>query len=316
MKCFPIFKKGPRSNVLRIPSIAIVLFVLIHFAGIGLLAQDIEPGAFGRAPVGANFVLFTYAYQTGDILLDSSLPLKDVSVKLNAGSVAYGRTFGLFGRQTNIAAAIPYIKGTAQGLVFENFTKVNRSGLGDMRLRFSMNLRGSPALEPKEFAAFKRKTVVGASLLIIAPTGQYDPSKLVNIGSNRWSFKPEVGVSKPIGRWTIEGSAGVWLYTTNNNFFGGKKREQKPLASLQGDVMYTFRPRLWVAIGGTYYRGGRTTVDGVTNADLQSNSRYGGAFSYPFGAHHALKVSLSKGLTARFGGKLSTIAIGWQYTWF
>jgi hypothetical protein len=278
-------------------------------------AQEMEPGAYGRAPVGLNFVLVTYGHQTGDILTDSSLPLKDVSITLDSVAVAYGRTFGLFHKQANIGGALAYITGSAQGLVFENFTKVHRSGLSDLRVRFSINLHGSPALGPKEFAAFKRKTVVGASVIVVAPTGQYDPNRLVNLGANRWSFKPEVGISRPIGPWTVEAAGGVWLFTANNDFFGGHKRAQNPLLSLQGDVLYTFRPKLWIAVGGTYYRGGHTIIDGVTNADSQSNSRYGATFSYPFGKRNSLKIAASKGLTARFGGKLTSFAIGWQYTW-
>ena len=290
--------------------IAIVLLSTIAWP------QEMEPGAYGRAPVGTNFVLFTYAYQSGDVLVDSSLPLRDVSIKLNLGSVAYGHTFGLFGKQTNVAAVMPYIKGTAQGLVFEQFTKVSRSGLGDLRLRFAVNLHGSPALRPREFARYKRRTVVGASVTVIAPTGQYDPNRLVNLSANRWAFKPEVGVSKPAGKWTVEAAGGVWLFTPNNNFFVGRRREQSPLMSLQGNLIYTFKPRLWLAGSATYYRGGRTIVNSVENADSQANSRYGTTFSYPFGKHQSLKVAASRGLTARFGGKLSSVAVGWQYTWF
>jgi hypothetical protein len=279
-------------------------------------AQEMEPGAYGRAPLGTSFVILTYAYQAGDVLVDSSLPLKDVSVKLNIGSLAYGRTLSVFGKQANFVAGMPYIKGSVRGLVFEQVTKVSRSGLGDLRLRFSVNFRGAPALAPREFAKFKRRTVVGASVVVVAPTGQYDPNRLVNLSSNRWAFKPEVGISKPIGRWTAEAAAGAWLFTPNNNFFGGRKRQQSPLMSLQGNLIYTFKPRLWLAGSGTYYRGGRTTLNGVKNADAQSNSRYGGTFSYPLGKGHSLRIAASRGLTARSGGKLTSVAVGWQYTWF
>ena len=282
----------------------------------GANAQELEPGAYSRAPVGTNILLFTYSYSRGDVLVDSSLPLRDVNVAFNAGTLAYSRTFGLFGRQANIGFGVPYLDGNARGTVSENVTEVHRSGLGDVRIRFSMNIRGAPALTPKEFATFKRKMVVGASVTVIAPTGQYDPRRLVNLGTNRWAFKPEIGLSKPLGRWTLEAAGGAWLFTSNNDFFGGHRRQQEPLASVQGNVIYTFRPKLFLAGGATYYFGGRTTVDGTVNADRQSNSRYGGTFSYPFGKKHSLKIAASRGLTARFGGRLSTVAVGWQYIWF
>src|SRR5262245_36732870 len=109
-------------------------------------AQEMEPDAYSRAPVGTNYVLFTYAYQTGDIFTDAALPLEDVSIKLHSGSVAAGRTFGLFGRQASVGVFAPYIHGKARGTVFEDVVEVTRSGLGDARFRFAMNIIGSPAL--------------------------------------------------------------------------------------------------------------------------------------------------------------------------
>jgi hypothetical protein len=156
---------------------------------------------------------------------------------------------------------------------------------------------------------------VGVSLTIVAPTGQYDPARLVNLGSNRWSFKPEIGLSKPVGRWTIEVAGGLWLSTTNKKFFGGNERKQAPLTSLQGHLIYTIRSRMWVALNATYYAGGRSTVNGVTNDDAQRNSRLGATFSMPVNKRQSLKIAGAKGVMARYGGDLITIAFGWQYTW-
>ena len=291
-------------------SLALLLSALANHA------QEMEPGAYSRAPIGTNLVLITYGYQTGDILTDASLPLRDVNVEMNSAVLAYSRTFSLFGRQANIGGAVPYVFGTVQGTVFEESLKVRRSGLADARIRFSANLIGSPALRPREFAAAKRKTVVGVGVTVVVPTGQYDPARLVNPGTNRWAFKPEIGISKPAGRWTFEAAAGAWLFTDNKNFFGGRRRAQDPLLSLQGHVIYTFRPRMWISAGGTYYNGGRTIVDDVANFDRMSNSRYGATFSYPLNNRHSLKFALSKGLTARYGGNLTSAVVGWQYTWF
>jgi hypothetical protein len=274
-----------------------------------------EPRAYSRAPVGSQFIVFSYAYQTGDILTDAALPLRDVNVDLNAASFAYGRTFGIAGRQANATLLAPYIKGRAGGIVFEDQQEVTRSGLGDVRLRFSMNLVGGPALTQKEFATQKPKPLLGAGVTVVMPTGQYDPRRLVNIGSNRWSFKPEVGFSIPHGRWTAEVIGGVWLYTANNEFFGGVKRQQKPLVSLQSHLIYTIRRRMWIAFNANYYTGGRSVVDGVINADKQSNSRVGGTFALPLTQRQSFKVAFVNGLTTRFGGDVTTIAVGWQYAW-
>lgn len=280
-----------------------------------ILSQEMEPRAYSPAPVGTQFVGLTYARQTGDVLLDSSLPLKDVEIKLNLVSAAYGRTFSLAGRQANVAILFPYIWGTASGTVLEDQINVRRSGGGDVRFRFSTLLVGGPALRPQEFASRKPKTIVGASLSIVLPTGQYDPARLVNPGSNRWAFKPEAGISKPFGRWTTEGMAGVWLFKTNQNFFGGSKREQQPLVSFQGSLIYTIRRRMWVSLNGTYYTGGRTRINGVLNNDRQKNTRVGATFSLPLTRQQSLKFAWAKGVTTRIGGNLNMFATGWQYVW-
>lgn len=279
-------------------------------------AQEMEPRAYSRAPIGTQFVLVTYAYQTGDVLTDASLPLRDVKVRLHSSAVGYGRTFALAGRQANLSFLVPYIKGTASGTVFENDLSVNRSGLGDLRTRFSMNIVGSRALDQKEFAAYKPKTVIGASLTVVAPTGQYDPARLVNLSSHRWAFKPEIGLSRPLGRWTLESAGGAWLFTTNKNFFGGARREQRALLSIQGGAVYTIRRRMWASVNATYFRGGQTVVNGRVNEDRQANSRIGATYSLPLNDRQSIKVAWAKGLTTRFGGSLNTIAIVWQYTWF
>jgi hypothetical protein len=230
--------------------------------------------------------------------------------------MGYGRTFGLLGRQANVSILSSYVKGRASGTVFEDRHEVTRSGIGDLRLRFSTIFLGGTALTPGEFASYKPKTVVGASVTVVAPTGQYDPRRLINIGTNRWSFKSEVGVSVPLGRWTFEVAGGVWLFTANNNFFGGVRREQRPLASLQANAIYTLRRRMWISGNTSYYTGGRTVANGVTNNDRQGNSRVGATFSLPVSQKQSIKIAWAKGVTVRFGGKLNTFVIAWQYSWF
>ncbi len=280
------------------------------------LGQEMEPRAYSPAPVGTQFVLLGYGYQTGDVLLDSSLPLKDVSIKFNAATVGYGRTFSLGGRQTNVAVLFPYLWGTAKGTVLEDQVAVRRSGGGDIRVRFSMLLKGGRALAPKEFAARKPETLIGASVLVVVPTGQYDPQRLVNPGSNRWAFKPEIGISKPVNRWTFEVMGGAWLFTANDSFLGNSRREQKAMASFQGGVIYTLRRRMWVSGNATFYTGGSTVLNGTANEDRQRNSRIGATFSMPLTQEQSVKVAWAKGVTTRIGGNLNTVVVGWQYAWF
>jgi hypothetical protein len=293
----------------------IPLFLTVVIANTAA-AQEMEPRAYSPAPTGAQFVLLTYGHQSGDVLLDSSLPLKDVNIKLNAASVGYGRTFNLAGRQANIAVLFPYLWGTAQGTVFEDQIKVRRSGGGDLRVRFSTLFKGGEARAPGEFAQRKPGTIIGASVSMVIPTGQYDPARLVNPGSNRWAFKPEIGISKPAGRLTFEVMGGAWLFSANNSFLGSSRREQKSMASFQGSVIYTLRPRMWLSGNATFFSGGSTVINGTENNDRQKNTRIGATFSYPLNKQQSLKVAWAKGVTTRIGGNLNTILVAWQYAWF
>ncbi len=231
-------------------------------------------------------------------------------------TAVYSRTFGVFGRSASVGLAVPYLWGTVEGEVFEQHGRVRRSGLGDGRLRLSVNLVGGPALPPGEFAKRRPGSTLGASVVVSAPTGQYDPAKLINLGGNRWAVKPEVGLSHPAGRWVFEAYAGAWLFTDNPDFFGGSVREQGALGTFQAHASYTFRPRLWLAADATYYTGGRTTIGGTLRNDFQKNSRVGLTLAVPVGRRHSVKLSWATGATTRIGGDFQTLAVAWQYLWF
>ena len=291
---------------------------VISTCAIGTVAaQDLEPRAYAAAPTGVNFLAIIAGRSSGGVVVDPSLPIEDAEATVTSVAVGAGRTMSLFGRTALFVAAVPYAWVDASGSVAEASRHVSRSGLTDSRLKLSVNLIGGRALSPREFARVTRTTIVGVSLTVAPPIGQYDRTKLINIGSNRWAFKPEVGVSRAAGRWTIEGYSGVVFFTQNDEFYPGSvRRSQEPVVALQGHASYTVRRGLWAAFDGTWYSGGRTTVDGVEKGDLQRNSRYGATVSVPVSQGHSLKISGSTGATTRIGADFNTIAVAWQMTWF
>lgn len=230
-------------------------------------------------------------------------------------NLAYSRIIDVWGQSGSLALVVPYAWLEASGEVFEQQRSTSRTGLADISMRLSVNLHGAPAVSLPEFAKYQQDVIVGVSLFVTAPSGQYDSSRLINIGTNRWSIKPEVGVSKAIGPWTLEGGAGVTFYTDNDAFAGDNVRGQDPLYSLQAHVIYNFNPRLWAALDGTYYTGGRTSVNGVSGDDLQRNSRWGGTLAYSFGRQNSLKAYYSSGLAARTGTEFQIVGLAWQYRW-
>jgi len=278
-------------------------------------AQQLEPRAYSASPADTTFAGVGYVHSSGDVVFDPSLPFTDVSARIHVVAPFYLRTFGLLGRQASAGIVLPYAWGTVQGNVGETFRRADRSGFADVAVRLAVGFLGAPALSPEEFRARKPATFLGGSLTVTAPTGEYDPSKLVNLGTNRWAFKPELGLSHPMGKWWIEGYAGVWLFTHNDDFFGGQHRAQDPLGVVQAHLIRVFKPGLWAALNGTYYGGGSTTLNGVQNADRQSNSRIGATLALPLRHGQALKLAAAEGTTTRVGSSLTTVGITWQRVW-
>jgi hypothetical protein len=286
-------------------------------AAAGARAQELEPRAYAPAPVGANFLIVAYSYQSGEVLFDPALPFSDVNAYINGVTIGYGHSFPLFGRFASATIAVPYAFGSINGNVGEDYTKITRSGLADLRIRLVVNLLGAPALPPRAWAARKPETTLGFSLVVWAPTGQYSPEKLINIGTNRWAFKPEFGLSCPTGPWTLEASAGVWLFTDNTHTYPGENvRSQDPLFTFQAHAGYTIRPQLWLALDATYYVGGQTATNGVPGDTRQSNTRVGATFSLPVARGHTIKFLAATGVSARVGSRFNTYGIAYQYLWF
>ncbi len=274
-----------------------------------------EPLSYSNAPIGLNFLIAGATHQWGSVLVDPTLPVKDVKASVDTATLAYMRVVDFWGQSGSLAMVVPNAWLSASGEVFDQARSITRTGLADLTMRLSVNLLGAPALSLPEFASYQQDTIVGVTLLVTAPSGQYDPSKLVNIGTNRWSFKPELGVSKALGPWTLEGAAGVTFFSDNEQFFGNGVRQQDPLYSIQGHAIYNFNPRLWAALDGTYYTGGRTTLNGNVDNDLQNNSRWGATLAYSIDRMNSIKGYFSSGVSARTGTDFKIIGLAWQVRW-
>jgi len=279
-------------------------------------AQQLDPGAYTPAPVGLNVLVLSNTVMGGDLAFDPTGPIEDAQATINTAAIAYIRSLGIMGRAANVAVALPYTLGHVEGLYLKQFAKVHRSGLSDPQVRVSINLVGAPALTPKEFATFQRRTIVGFSLTTVVPLGQYSSNKLINIGVNRWAFKPEVGLSETLGQWRVELFAGVWLFTDNHKFLGTLTRSQAPILSTQFHFTRMFRRGLWAAFNANFYTGGRTSIDGVENFDLQRNSRVGATVALPLGRAQSLKIAYSRGAYTTIGADFNALGISYQYVWF
>ena len=299
---------------IKTAGLAVLLVFLVGVAR-PLRGQELEPRAYSVSPVGLNFALASYSYPSGDVELDPSAQIDDVNVHLHVLTLGYFRSLDFFGRSANIGAVFPYTDGTLEGTFFGNFRTLHRSGLRDPAMRFSVNLYGAPAMDLKQFSRYRQKSNLGASLTVVAPLGQYDGNTLINLGSNRWAFKPEIGFSRGIHeKWILEGDAGAWLYTANHNFLG-TTQTQAPIVTLQLHAVYTVRPRLWFSLDGNFYDGGRTTVGTTQNVDLRRGSRIGLTAAVPIARRQALKFAYARWVYATVGAKFNVFTVAYQFTW-
>lgn len=308
----------------QVPARFMLVTLSILPGGAALHAQDLAPRAYVITPLASNAITLTYSYNDGELLFAGTVPITDSTGKLSVPSIAYARSFGLFGRSANFLAALPYGVGTFEGQVFEQQRSIYRSGLFDSVFRVAVNLAGGPAMSLAQMRQWRQKAVLGASLKVVAPTGQYDPTKLINLGSNRWSFKPELGLSQAFGRLELDAYAGVWFFTKNPEFFsnnpefgtGTQYQTQDPVGVLEVHLSYDVRPRFWVSLDGNFWYGGRTSLNGVESpTTLQQNSRVGISASVPLTRRQSVKASYAQGAYIRFGGDYKIFSLAWQYSW-
>ena len=286
-------------------------------------AQDLTPRAYVLVPVKSNAVVVTYAFADGELLFDPTVPIEDAVGTIQTPVFTYFHTFNFFGRSSNISGSIPFAIGDFSATVLGADRSAHRHGLADIPVRFSVNLIGGPALDAPAFVKTPPpRATLGASVKVIAPTGQYNPAFAINIGSNRWSFKPELGYTRHAGPVTFDMYAGVWFFTSNDNYFASvpgappNTRTQEPIGAFEFHVSYDVRPRLWISADVNYWRGGKASINGVrNNSTLQANSRFGVTGSLPLTRHQAVKVSYSDGMVVRIGGNYKILSMGWQYSW-
>ncbi len=292
------------------------LFLLLGCLSFPTQAQDLEPRTYTNIPVGQNFAGVGYVYSDGEINPSPSVPLKDVEITMKTTLAAYVRSLDLWGTagKVDVGWGRSCIDGSGN---FNGRTiRGDRCGTLDPSVRLSYLFYGAPAMDMQQFRSNPSQRVIGASLKVDMPLGDYNNENLINTGSNRWTFKPEIGISNRWGRRvSVEGSLAARLFTDNDNFFGGTKLEQDPLYQVQAHFIYDLDKGRWVSINGNYFWGGRTSKDGVKGDDRQENSRIGITLGWPLTPQHSLKFFGSRGVITNIGNDSDTYGVVWQYRW-
>ena len=278
-------------------------------------AQSIEPRAYSNAPTGVNFLIGGYAYTRGGASFDPSLPVTDVHLATSSAVLGYARVLDLWGMTAKFDAVAPFtwLSGTANFAGQPVERAVN--GIGDPRFRLSLNFFGAPAMPLKEFLSYKQDLIIGGSVQVSVPMGQYNSTRVVNLGTNRWFVRPELGISKALGPLTLELTGSAAFFTANTNFFGGNTRVQDPIYAAQGHAIYSFRSGIWASADATYFTGGRSSINGLPSDDLQRNWRLGASLSIPLDIRSSVRFYLSRGVSARTGNNYDLIGFALQYRW-
>jgi len=302
------------------------LYVAAGFCGATpAITQDLAPRAYFVTPLHSNAVTLTWSFYRGDLDFNGAVPIQEATGTYNVPVFSYYHSLNFFGRSANFTASLPYGVGNFSVTLAGAEKSAHRSGLLDSSVRLSVNLLGGPTMDVQQYAQWKQKRVLGASLKVITPTGQYDPTKLINWSINRWAFKPELGYSQRWGNWLLDAYGGAWLYTENPQRFHVPfpvPQTQAPVGSIEGHFSYDFskvmgrRIRGWVSLDANFWWGGIVSVFGIPNPSTkQTSSRLGGTISIPYAKHQSIKVAYSAGAYSRFGGNYQNLQVAWQYSW-
>jgi len=289
---------------------------LVFLCG-GALAQELTPRANWPTPVGTDVLILGYQQTTGDVVVDASLPISGVNSDIDYFQIAYQRALDLLGRSASLQISQAFADGRTEGVLGETSLQRITTGLTDTRFRLAVNLKGAPAMDPAQFAALRQnpKTIVGASVIVQVPTGAYDSDKVINLGTNRWSVKPAVGVIVPLRQsWLFEAEIGVWFFGDNNDFLG-QTRKQDEIVSAELHLVKETRSGLWASIDANFYTGGETRIGATIQENLQRNSRAGFTIVAPIRGRHAVRGGYSTGVSTRSGGDFEMISLTYLYAW-
>ena len=235
-------------------------------------AQFTDAHAYDNTPVRTNQIELSYANVHANSSIDTSLIITGAKLNLNQGMISYTRYFGLFNRTMWVEAGIPIagLSGSVSG------TRIQGSinGAGDSSYQAAMLVKGGPALTVEQFENYKPTTTLGVSFTLTAPSGQYNANKVLNLGSDRWLFKPEIALSQPFGpeqKWLVDAYANAYFYTDNTSYHGREILHEQPLPGFEGELSYSFNDRVWVSFDTRYSFRGTTFVNGVDQNNGQQN---------------------------------------------
>ncbi|MBW0147181.1 transporter [Marinobacter arenosus] len=275
---------------------------------------------WNHLPVDANFGGIAFAHTEADIYFDPTLRLENVELTQDTWAAKYIRTFEALGKSARLDITQAYQRAKWTGLVNGVPASTSRVGWSDTLVRVAMNVYGAPPLRGQEFARYRatagRETIVGVGLVLRLPTGGYEEDKLLNLGENRFVFRPQLGVIHSRGNWTTELTGEVALHAENDDFFNGNSLEQEPLYFVHGHLIYSLGPGQWAGISLGYNHGGESRINGVDQDDVRQNVGWKLSYAHPVTPVSGLKVSYVGSRTEETTGfDAETLVVDLSFAW-
>jgi hypothetical protein len=291
-----------------------LLVVMLVLAPAVVVAQELSPRAYWPAPVGTKVLVTGYSYSSGDVLLDPTIPIYGVDSRIGTVFLGYVQTLALAGRNANLLLEAPYSWGVTRGFLDDTQARAEFAGLNDLSATLSVNLLGAPAMTREDFQQLRAepRPILGMSFKLVPPTGYYQSDRFINVGSNRWAGRLQLGAILPLRpRWLLEMDAGVWLFGDDDDYPGGR-REQDPIYAFEAHLVHRFRPGLWFSFDANWFTGGQQTIGGEEREDLQRNIRLGATVAVPFRGRHAVRFGFSTSARTRSGSDSEHLLVSYN----
>ena len=279
-----------------------------------IAAQELTPRIYWPSPKGTKVLVTGYSYTTGGVIFDRTIPISDADSRINSGVLAYLQTIDLWGRSSNLMVELPYAWGNTKGLLVGEPARRDFATFGDLGFTVTVNLLGAPSLTLEDFLELRAKPhpIIGASLKVVAPTGNYYEDRLINVGANRWATRAQLGSIIPLKpSWLLELSVSAWFFGDDPDFLPGK-RIQNPIFAGQANLVKRIRPGLWASLDLSFFGGGRQTIGGGKLSDSQRNLKVGGTLVIPFKGRHAIKIGYANGTVTRYGSDFDQLLLTYQ----
>lgn len=291
------------------------IYVICALLPFTLTAQELDPRSYIDLPTGQNFLGALYIYTEGDIYTSPEVPIENLNLVIHGPALAYARTFSLFGNASKFDINQGHACADGNAILQGEYIERRFCGATDTRVRLNYNFYGAKAKTLSEFVKQPKGIVVGASLQVSIPTGEYEKQYIFNTGANRWYIKPEIGISIPHGPWELDLSTSVKVFTDNEDYLYTQTLEQDPIYNIQSHLIYDIAPGQWIALNGNYFWGGDTHIDGVQKSNKEGNYRAGITYSLALSKQHSIKFLANKGVTTKRGNDSEAFAIAWAYRW-